>query len=76
MRAVPSNRYLVFFLIAGVGVAVDLATKRWIFDWLGTPVGSTYWLWNNVFGFQTSLNEGALFGMGQGMARGQRGNGY
>ena len=29
--------------------------------------GSDRWLWNDVFGFQTSLNEGALFGMGQGM---------
>ena len=27
-----------------------------------------YWVWPNVLGFQTSLNEGALFGMGQGMA--------
>jgi len=67
MRAVPLNRYLVFFLVAGGGFAIDLASKRWMFDWLGAPVGSTYWIWPNVFGFQTSLNEGALFGMGQGM---------
>jgi signal peptidase II len=68
MRAVPLSRYLVFFLIAGGGVAADLATKRCMFDWLGMPGGATYWIWPNVFGFQTSLNEGALFGMGQGMA--------
>jgi len=67
MRAVPLNRYLVFFLIAGVGLAIDLATKRWMFDWLGRPGGGTHWIWADVFGFQTSLNEGALFGMGQGM---------
>ena len=24
------------------------------------------WLWDNVFGLTTSLNEGALFGIGQG----------
>ena len=41
MRAVPLNRYLVFFLIAGGGLAVDLATKRWMFDWLGMPGGRT-----------------------------------
>ena len=29
--------------------------------------GPIWWLWPDVFGFQTSLNEGALFGMGQGM---------
>ena len=67
MRAVPLNRYLVFFLIAGGGFATDLATKRWIFDWLNMPGGGTYWIWAKVFGFQTSLNEGALFGVGQGM---------
>jgi signal peptidase II len=66
MRAVPLNRYFVFLLIAAGGFAVDLATKRWIFDWL-TPVGRVHWLWTGVFGCQTSLNEGALFGMGQGM---------
>ena len=27
----------------------------------------TWWLWKDVFGFQTTLNEGALFGMGQGL---------
>ena len=39
MRAVPLNRYLVFLLIAGGGFAADLATKRWMFDWLGMPGG-------------------------------------
>jgi signal peptidase II len=68
MRAVPLNRYWVFFLIAGGGFAADLATKRWMFDWLKMPGGRTFWIWDKVFGFETSLNEGALFGMGQGMA--------
>ncbi len=69
MRAVPLNRYWVFFLIAGGGLATDLATKRWMFVWLGLPGGreEPFWIWPRVFGFQTSLNEGALFGMGQGM---------
>ena len=31
------------------------------------PDSRTWWLWDGVFGFQTSLNEGALFGMGQGL---------
>lgn len=67
MRAVPSNRYLVFFSIATVGCLVDLASKSWIFGRLGMPDGKTWWIWPEVFGFQTSLNEGALFGLGQGM---------
>jgi len=68
MRAVPLNRYLVFLLIAGGGVAADLASKHFMFGWLGMPgVREPSWIWTDVFGFQTSLNEGALFGMGQGM---------
>ncbi|MBN2474745.1 MAG: signal peptidase II [Pirellulales bacterium] len=68
MRAVPANRYFVFFSVAILGCAADLASKRWVFGWLGMPrERPTWWLWDNVFGLQTSLNEGALFGMGQGM---------
>jgi signal peptidase II len=68
--AVPRNRYIAFFTIAAVGVLADLWTKAWIFGvmglpstWRGSPV---WWLWDGRVGFQTSLNEGALFGMGQG----------
>ena len=69
MRAVPLNRYWVFMLIAGGGLAADLATKHWMFAWLGMPGArrDPAWICPNVFGFQTSLNEGALFGIGQGM---------
>ena len=66
-RPVPLNRYVIYFSLAAVGCAADLATKTWIFNELGGPRESpTWWLWKDVFGFQTSLNEGALFGMGQG----------
>ena len=66
MKAVPLNRYLIFFSIALSGIAADLATKSWVFGWLGLPGGETYWLWKDVFGLQTSLNPGALFGFGEG----------
>lgn len=66
MTAVPGNRHLTFFSIALVGCAVDLATKAWIFALLGQPGGPTLWIWRPFFGLQTSLNQGALFGMGQG----------
>ncbi len=72
-NAVPSakpiavSRYVLFGLIAFGGLAADLATKSWAFRSLGMPgVEPPYWLWDGVAGFQTSLNEGALFGMGQG----------
>ncbi len=77
-KSVPISRYVVYFLITVVGLSVDLFTKWWVFRSLGMPgqytgalpesaQRSAWWLWNGVFGFQTSLNEGALFGMGQGM---------
>lgn len=64
----PLNRYVVFFAIAIVGAAIDLGTKEWMFRWLGPPVapGNEFWLWQDHFGFQTSLNRGALFGAGAG----------
>jgi signal peptidase II len=70
MRAVPLSRYAAFFSLVAGGCALDLATKQWMFDWLGVPEprrpGPVWWLWTDVIGFQTSLNEGALFGIGQG----------
>lgn len=67
MKAVAPSRYVVFFAIAILGCTIDLGTKSWVFNWLGMPgPGRTYWLWEDFFGLQTSLNEGALFGIGQG----------
>ena len=66
MKAVPISRYLVFLLIAAGGCLVDLATKSWAFDRLGMPTGRKEWIWEGVVGLETSLNRGALFGLGQG----------
>ncbi len=69
MKAISANRCLVFLLLAVSGCALDLATKSLTFHWLGMPgpTSHTKWIWQGVFGLQTSLNEGALFGLGQGM---------
>jgi signal peptidase II len=69
MKAVPLNRYVVFILIAGGGVAADLVSKRLMFDWLKMPGvrAQPFWIIDKIFGFESSLNEGALFGVGQGM---------
>ncbi len=66
MQAVSARRYLLFCGIVLTGCAVDLLTKYLAFDRLGMPGGPSYWLVDEVFGFTTSLNEGALFGIGQG----------
>jgi len=70
--AVPLDRYIIFFGIALAGCALDLLTKHWIFQRLGMiliqqgRVKPAIWLIDGIFGFETSLNEGALFGIGQG----------
>ncbi len=71
MKAISANRCLVFLLLAVSGCALDLTTKSLAFHWLGMPdpTSQTKWIWQGVLGLQTSLNEGALFGLGQGMVR-------
>jgi signal peptidase II len=65
--ALPVSRYVVFFTLAALGCTVDLWTKHAIFQWRGLPQhGNIYWLIENRFGIETSVNPGALFGMGAG----------
>jgi signal peptidase II len=67
MKAVRSGRYVLFGALALAGATLDLASKSWIFRRLGMPgTHQSIWLLDDVFGFTTSLNEGALFGFGQG----------
>lgn len=69
MRAVPYSRHLAFVAIALAGCLTDLATKRYVFHWLGMPrfdEFKVWWIWEPYFGLQTSTNQGALFGIGQG----------
>ena len=75
-KSVNFRRFAIYLAILVVGLALDLGTKSWIFGRLGLPgeyllaekpeAHATWWIIEGVFGFQTSLNQGALFGMGQG----------
>lgn len=68
-RRVPASRYWLFCGVAALGCGIDLATKSWIFEWIGMPghpLRDDVWLWRGVFSLTTSLNPGALFGLGQG----------
>jgi signal peptidase II len=66
MTAVPASRYIVFLAILIAGLWADLYTKDWAFNSLGMPSGRVRWLIPEYVGLETSLNEGALFGLGQG----------
>jgi signal peptidase II len=63
----PVNRYLVYFVLAVAGCAIDLYSKAAIFRWRGLPrEKNEWWIVDQHFGVETSLNPGALFGMGAG----------
>jgi len=68
MRALPKGRLLLFWMIVVLGCAIDLWTKHWIFGRLGMPTRDreVIWVVRPIFSLTTSLNEGALFGLGQG----------
>lgn len=71
-RSAPASRIVLFLALAVGGCALDLASKHWIFAELsgeGPPSieGTTIVLVPGVFSLTTSLNEGALFGLGHGM---------
>src|SRR5258708_5675402 len=36
-RRVPASRYWLFLGVAALGCGIDLATKSWIFAWIGMP---------------------------------------
>lgn len=66
----------LFAAIAVAGSAADLLTKHWVFQALGMPgeykadtepeLRAVYWVWQDIAGFQTSLNTGGLLGVAAG----------
>ena len=71
MNTVPANRHVWFWLIVVCGTSWDLLSKWWVFSDLGYPNGQSQpWLQfdgKNVFYLHTTFNQGALWGMGQGL---------
>lgn len=74
MKGIGAGRILLFLAIALGGTGLDLWSKDRLFAELGPPgayhapdnMESVRWIWTDFFGLQTALNQGALFGMGQG----------
>lgn len=65
--SIPKSRYAVFGLLMVSGAAADLLTKQWVFASQGLPQQlPPWWLIEPYVGIETAVNQGALFGMGQG----------
>jgi signal peptidase II len=61
----------VFGVVAAVAATADLVTKSVAFAALGMPgSGRRVEIVPRILSFETNLNEGALFGMGQGFSAG------
>jgi signal peptidase II len=65
-QKITPRRVAWFLLLAIVGCAADLWSKHLVFTSPKFFHGDEWWLWEGHIGIQKSLNEGALFGMGQG----------
>ena len=64
----PRAGWLLFATAAIAATASDLLTKSWIFERLGMPGDQpALVLISGMLALRTNLNEGALFGMGQGL---------
>ena len=64
--AISMRRVIWFIALATFGCLADLLSKHYVFQHPEMYHGSEWWLWEGRLGFQKSLNEGALFGLGQG----------
>ena len=61
------QRLVLTTALAVFGCAADLWTKSYMFGRLGLPKrDNEWWMWEPYFGFETSINQGGLFGMFQG----------
>lgn len=71
MKSVPTGRVVLYGLLATISAAVDLISKEVVFRRLGVHNG-TDWLLDGWLKFRlyTSLNRGALWGVGQGFSLG------
>lgn len=61
--------WALFLAVAAAAAGLDLVSKRLVFDRLGMPgTGERIDLAPPLLVLETNLNEGALFGMGQGLS--------
>lgn len=65
--AIGGSRWLLYIVLAALGATLDLWTKTAIFAWRGLPgEQDVWWIVEGVFGIETAVNIGAVFGVGAG----------
>jgi signal peptidase II len=62
------GRHRLFAAIAVGGLALDLASKAWIFRAVGPPGSPAWTIVPEIVELRTTYNKGALWGFGQGFA--------
>jgi len=70
MAVFPRSRIVLYAAMTLAALSIDLGSKSAVFTRLGGLFRNTGWLIDGWLRFElhTSLNRGALWGMGQGMA--------
>lgn len=67
-KGICLQRVSLFVGLSLFGVGSDLWTKDQVFRWRGLPGEQPpFWIVENYVGIETAVNQGALFGMGQGL---------
>lgn len=67
LRIYPKSRIALFAVLALIGVTTDLWTKSAVFSARGLPgQNPPYWIVEGIFGIETAVNIGAVFGLGAG----------
>ena len=65
--SLPAGRVVLYVALAVIGATADLWSKAAVFSWRGIPgEKDPWWIIDEIFGIETAVNIGAVFGVGAG----------
>lgn len=65
--SLPAGRLVLYVTLAVTGATADLWSKAAVFSWRGIPgEKDPWWIIDEIFGIETAVNIGAVFGVGAG----------
>lgn len=59
----PARRWALFAVVVVASLALDLATKQWVWTTLRPPTGGPWALWPGVLELHFAYNQGSAFGV-------------